>query len=99
MRRQEARPRSGSSRAFTPIVALTTGVALSVLVQIANEWGDEVTFAIAASIMGLLTLISSGLKLSRLAAPESLVIIFWSLMLPAFMGFCAAGLFTIVGSL
>lgn len=98
MRRLKGRPQSGSSRAFTPIVALATGLTLSVLIRIANEWGDGATFAVAASIMGLLLLIAGGVKLTRLAASESLVIAFWSLMLPAFMAFCFAGLFTVIGS-
>lgn len=88
-------PSNSSSRSFTPIVALATGLALSVLVRIANEWGDEVVLVLSASVLCLLFLIVGGLKAVRVEACNSLVMAYWALAVPALIAFCFAGIFTI----
>ena len=62
MKPLDIRPSNSSSRSFTPIAALTTGLALSVLVRIANEWGDEFVLTLSASVLCLLLLIAGGLE-------------------------------------
>ena len=95
MKPLDIRPSNSSSRSFTPIAAATTGLALSVLVRIANEWGDEFVLILSASVLCLLLLIAGGLKAVRVAASNPLVMAFWALALPAFIAFCFAGTFTV----
>lgn len=85
--------RSHTPRAFSPVVALATGLQLSIYARL----DEGVILATTGMIIGILVAIA--LRTRGVEATNAASIVFWSAMVPAFTASCFAGSFVIAGLL
>ncbi|MBA4021739.1 MAG: hypothetical protein C0482_05200 [Gordonia sp.] len=87
--------RSDTLRAFSPAVAIATGIQLSIYARLRE---DEI-LAATGTVIGLGVLVAVTLRTRGVLFTNATSIVFWSAMVPALIAFRFAGTFTIAGLL
>lgn len=92
---QSNRIRRSTPPAFSPLVAFASGIQLSIYARL----DDIVVVAATGMSMCLGIFVAATFRMRRIAATDTMAVLFWSAMVPALVAFCFGSSFAIAARL